>query len=94
MENNANSTGRYVPETCLTDGIFDVNRDWPCKRAAFVSHLITFSNDIDATQRRLDRTTNVYKARNLTAWIADAEIRYARLLAFLPEKECSGNHGE
>jgi len=80
-----------IPATCIPDlnVPFDVNRDWPCKRAAFISTLNMFAADITRTERRLARTSNAYRARNLTAWIADAETRLAKLVPLADDKPCT-----
>jgi hypothetical protein len=92
-QNTADTKGREVnlPETCIPDLniSFDVNRDWPCKRAQFVSHLHTLAADIERTEARLSRTRNMRTARNLAAWITDADARLARLVPFAGEKPCT-----
>ena len=84
-----------LPDTCIQiHGSFDLNRDWPCKRAQHLYSLDVFANNIAQTEVRAQRAHG-YRAQNLAKWIADADARFTRLVAqVLPElPECTGRVG-
>jgi hypothetical protein len=82
------ATTLALPELCGPID-FDMNRDWPCKRLAFAYHLHSSADDIDRTAARIGRARSPRVIRNLTAWVADATERLAKLAPRIAEKPCT-----
>ena len=70
-----------IPATCLDlSKSFDVNRDWPCKRAAAIAHLTMIMDDIIRTERTPDRTRSSYRRGNLFRWVDEQTDRLEQMI--------------
>jgi hypothetical protein len=68
---------------------FDMNRDWPCHRLAFVYHLHNEAQTITETRARIGRARSPRVAANLTRWCEDADARLAKMITWTDEKTCT-----
>lgn len=79
----ANATQAYpiAPEMCCTAGnanrSHDLNSDWTCKRNAHAFALGNMRQDIERTRARIATRRSDFHRRNLIAWVANAETRFA-----------------
>lgn len=85
------STEAPIPATCIPDlsVSFDLNRDWPCKRAQFVHFLSTRLAEIKRVERETQSMRTSAKRGRLTLWAADARVRLAGLYGMADETPCT-----
>jgi hypothetical protein len=81
-------TTTALPEFCGPIN-FDMNRDWPCKRLASAYHVHSFAEEIARETARIGRARSPRVIRNLTAWVADANERLAKMIGWTTEKTCT-----
>ena len=71
-------------------GQFDVNRDWPCRRAARVHMLTVWAQNIETTLKRANGRVGYRRAADLRQYAAEETARLARHMDRHALPECSG----
>jgi hypothetical protein len=76
-------------ESCVhRHGEFDVNKDWPCKRAAMIYSRVVWAQNIEAAAERAERTHGSRKF-NLRAYALTESVRLTQFIANHALPECS-----